>query len=226
MKSIDEIFLKLPKLFFICMVILVLIHIGFIILNYGFGHDYVFGLNALFHLDLEQNFPTWFSTLILFTSSLLLYIIHGIVREIKPNKFWLFLSIIFLYLSVDEMVSLHERLVLPLRHNLNLPSIFYFGWIIAGLIFVCLIGILSIPFLRKLPKKTSIHFVSAGAIYVFGAIGMEMIGGHVASLQLKNTVLYVTITTIEETLEMLGIIFFNYALVRYLQFIVKNKETY
>lgn len=226
MKSIDEIFLKLPKLYFICMVILVLIHIGLAILNYGFGHHHVFGLNSLFHLDREQNFPTWFSTLILFTSSLLLFIIHGIISEIKPNKFWLFLSIIFLYLSADEMVSLHERLIVPLRHTLNLTGIFYYGWIVVGLIFVCFVGILSIPFLRKLPKKASTHFVLAGAIYVLGAIGMEMVGGYLESLQLQYTVLYVTIITIEETLEMSGIIFFNYALVRYLQFIVKNKETY
>ena len=133
------------------------------------------------------------------------------------------------------MIRLHERMIPPLRNEFHLEGYFYFGWVIVGIAIAVLVGLLSIPFLRRLPKKVAIYFLIAGAIYVFGVIGMEMFSakqGFIAAETSTNRgylargLLYGVYATIEETLEMSGILFFNYTLVRYLQFIIKNKEEF
>ena len=104
-KTIEEILSNIPNIFFTIMVFLVLTHIGFLILLFGFDHDYVYGLSDLFNLDSENNFPSWFSTIILFNCSLLLYIIYKVTEETSPDRFWIILSIIFVYLSIDVSCS-------------------------------------------------------------------------------------------------------------------------
>ena len=237
MKNVEESLENIPKIFSISMVIIILVHIVFLVLKYVFGFEdgLVYRLSFHFHLDGEQNIPAWFSTLILLNCSLLLYIIYRISKDVKPDKFWLLLSVIFLCLSMDEMNSLHERLIGPLREALNLSGYFYFAWIVVGMAFVLVVGLISIPFLKTLPPKAALHFIVAGFIYILGAIGMEMIGGQEAYLvalsdqggNMQNRgPLYSFIITVEETLEMSGIVFFNYVLIRYIKFQGSSENIY
>ena len=233
-KSIDEVFITIPKIFFVTLIFLFIAHLSATILYYGYGYDQILGLRPLVNLDGEMNIPAWFSTLILFHSSLLLYIIHNISDKDQYKRFLFILSIVFTYLSLDEFVGLHERLVSPINSIFNFDGYFLFSWIFVGLAFVLAVGLYSLPFLFKLPRLTAIHFIAAGSIYVIGAVGFEMLGGKEFDLGLKAGgtdydqlgIKYATFMTIEETMEMSGIVLFNYALVRYLAFIVKNKEAY
>jgi hypothetical protein len=68
-----------------------------------------------------------------------------------------------------------------------------------------------------LPAQTRRAFVLAGAIYIGGALGMEMIDGLYASLYGEKNLTYAFLTTIEETLEMLGIVVFLHTLLTYLK---------
>lgn len=216
---------KLPRILIIIMICLIAAHLCMVTLKFGFGHPSVYGLSSLFNLDGEFNFPAWFSAIMLFIASVLLYVIYKISLDIKPDYFWLFLSIIFLYLSFDEMAGFHERFVYTLRNNFNLSGFFYFSWVIVGIPFALLVGLLSVPFLRRLPPLAAKHFITAGFVYVLGAAGMEMIGASVFVTH-QNKLLYVCITTIEETLEMCGVILFIYSLVRHLTYLLNRRETY
>ena len=57
----------------------------------------------------------------------------------------------------------------------------------------------------------------SGVIYVGGAVGVEMIGGYHSQMYGENNFAYGMITTIEESLEMMGILVFIYSLLFYLQ---------
>lgn len=232
---IEDILNNIQKILIISVVGFIFLHICFFILRYGFDHDYVYGLSSLFDLSTERNFPTWFATLNLFNSCLLLFIIYKITNVKNPDKFWAFLSFIFLYLSADEMIGLHESVSIPIRNWGGFTDYLFYSWIIAGGLFVLFIFLLSIPFLKRLPPKAALYFFIAGAIFVLGAIGMEMPGANVAYYYAQldqgvglheTSILYDIITTIEETLELCGIMFFNYALIRYVKYIVNDKETY
>jgi hypothetical protein len=52
----------------------------------------------------------------------------------------------------------------------------------------------------------------SGALFVSGAVGMEMVGGGLAERGQQLTLLYDLITSIEEVLEMVGIAVFLFAI--------------
>jgi len=60
-------------------------------------------------------------------------------------------------------------------------------------------------------------FVAAGFAYVGGAIGLEVISAPLVEAQGRYNLMYLLLTTVEESLELGGIIFFIYALLSYIQ---------
>ncbi len=172
----------------------------------------------LFNLDHETNIPSLYSAASLLFCSILLASISKAKKLAGNNNYgsWLGLSIVFFYLSFDEFISIHERLILPLRNAYNTRGLFYYPWVIVGAIFVFIFLLVFGRFIITLPKKTRRLFLIAGTIYVAGAIGTEMVGGYYADYYTVDDMIYVLITTLEEVLEMLGIIVFIYALLSYI----------
>ncbi|HRC44905.1 MAG TPA: hypothetical protein PLT27_12705, partial [Nitrospira sp.] len=72
-----------------------------------------------------------------------------------------------------------------------------------------------VPFLLSLPRHVMYRFVSAGAVYVAGCVGLEMLGG-MRFEQFGKDPLYIAFATLEELMEMTGIVLFIRALILYL----------
>ena len=178
--------------------------------------------HKLFYMELEGNVPAYFSSIILLLSSCLLFIIATKMKAVGNvfNNHWKFLSFIFFYMSIDESSTIHEKFIKPLRDMFDLSGIFYFSWVIVGIVIVIIIGIIYFRFLFKLPNKTRNQFIIAASLYVGGAIGLELLGGYYSELYGEHTIYYSLIITIEESLEMFGIVVFINAL---LNFIYLNK---
>ncbi|WP_315789210.1 hypothetical protein [Fischerella sp. JS2] len=175
-------------------------------------------LKWLFNVDQETNIPSLYSAASLLFCSILLATISKVKKIARNSDYrsWAGLSIIFVYLSLDEFISIHEILILPLRNALNTRGFLYFSWVIVGAIFVLLFLLRFWRFIFTLPKKTRHLFLIAGAIYVAGAIGIEMVGGYYANYYTETNMIYALITTVEEVLEMIGIVVFIYALLSYI----------
>lgn len=202
-------------------VLLVLASIGGQLSKYLLGHGNLYGLVKLFYVDAESNFPTLFSIFLLFGAALLLALIAILKeREGAPDlSKWRILAGGFLLMSVDEAVSLHERLVRPMRALLGDDAqlgIFYYAWVIPGIALVCVLALSFLGFLRRLPRETRLTFMIAGALYIGGAIGVELIGGRYEELHGDQSLTYSMIATVEESLEMAGIILFIRGLLNYL----------
>lgn len=185
------------------------------------GHCGLLGLTTLFNLDYENNFPSFFSMLLLLFASLLLAIIC-IVEQQRNNRYikhWVILAFGFLYIALDEIISLHEGLIVPIRQlfGKNLPNLFHWAWVIPGILVVIFVGLYFCKFLLHLPKRTAKFFVLAGIIYIAGAIGMELINGYYAALHVYFNYTYIILTIIEESLEMAGVVVFIYALLDYIK---------
>lgn len=163
-----------------------------------------------FDLNGEGNIPAWFSAMLLFLTGLTLLCI-GRQDGTSWRGHWMALGTIFILLSLDENASLHERTIKPLRDQLQTSGIFYFAWLIPALIFVAGVLIFCLPFLLKLPRKTAILFVVAGAIYLSGAVGMEMISGVWVEKHDETNLTSAILSAVEETLELAGTILFLYA---------------
>lgn len=180
-----------------------------------------------FDLDGEgRNFPTWFQSSIMLFCSFLLAVISFIRREVKGIHYrvWQFMALVFFYLSLDETVCIHEQATLPLRHLLHAEGILYFSWVIPAAVAVLMFFAFTINLLRDLPARVRWQFIAAGAIYISGAIVMEMIGAkyyelHIAREGGIGEVIdwtYAILTTIEESLESTGLILFAFSLLSHL----------
>lgn len=174
---------------------------------------------ARFNLDEEANIPTYFSTVMLLFISFLLGGIAFLKKvEEDPYKiYWIVLSIIFLTMSFDEAAALHEMIIKPLRILLNSGGFFYYTWIIPATIFFAIISILFFKFWWNLRSDIKMLFAISAIFYISGAIVFEGIGGFYRELNGKLNFTYNMITTIEETLELIGCLLFIYTLLRYLK---------
>jgi hypothetical protein len=170
-------------------------------------------------LDSEGNIPTFYSSLALLFSSLLLGVIaHAKSLDSSPYKqHWKLLSFIFLYLSLDEAGQLHEKLVPPLRSLLNATGFLYYTWVVPFAFLVVIFLLSYSKFLFHLPVSTKKLFVAATALYLSGTLGLELVGGYVASTMGMNHLFFTIAMTIEELLEMLGIVVFIHALISYIK---------
>jgi hypothetical protein len=175
-------------------------------------------ISIYFNFDEEANLPSLYSSLALGFCAYLLSLVATIKKKVKGKyaRQWKALAFIFLYLAVDEMCSIHELLIPILRGAMHTSGLLYFPWVIPAFFLVIIFLIVFRKFILALPNKTKIQFILAGIVYVFGALGMELIGGYIADNYGYNTV-YGIASTIEELLEMFGVVIFINALLNYLQ---------
>lgn len=175
-------------------------------------------VGQLFFLDRESNLPTLFNYLLLIgiAALLALHATRAFNEGSRWRRHWAGLSVIFLVLAYDEASSLHERLVPIIRQIVEAKGFLFFGWIIPGAIVALVIGLVYLRFVLAMPRTVALLTILGGALYVTGTLGVEAISGAYASRHGTDTVGYLLITTVEESLDMLGLITFGYGLLRLL----------
>jgi hypothetical protein len=209
---------KVTRFFGTIVVLLTLAHLAAQFSIYVLGYDNIFGLIHLFSLNAEENIPALYSTFsLLFCSILLAVIAYGKKKQAgRYALHWAGLAAIFLFLSMDESLSFHESSTVPLRKSLNTSGILFYAWIIPYALALLFVLFVYLRFILDLPPKTRNQFILAGAIFVTGAMLFEIPGGIYDEEFGRHTPVYALISTVEELLEMGGILIFIYALTSYL----------
>lgn len=202
-----------------CTILLILAGLAGQVSAWFLGHDNLLGFVPKFDVDRENNVPTWFSTICLFLCALALSVIALLEwrRRMPLARYWFALSGIFALLSLDEAASFHEMLIQPVQSLLHTGGVFLSAWVVPGGLFVIGFVLLFSDFLRRLPPETRRDFLIAGAVYVSGALGMEMIGGNYLSIHQRRDFAFSIMTIVEESLEMFGAILFLRGLLRHLE---------
>jgi hypothetical protein len=205
----------------------------------------------LFDVGEERSIPTWFESVQFLLCSLLLAVVTVAKRQ-RNDRYslhWGALSIILLLLSLDEVASIHEAMGQLSERLLNSITGFtptgaiQFFWVVPGAIFVLIVLLAYLRFLAHLPRTTRRYFLFAGALFVLGALGIEMLtaqvvsssdaiaswiasasGGTVGrgSASAIPTILKGLQTSVEEMFEMLGLAAFVYALLAYISSYVED----
>lgn len=192
------------------------------------GHNYVYGLIELFYIDDEGNIPTFFSASLLLFSSLLLGIIATFkIKSGAPYKYhWALLGFVLLYLAIDEASYIHELFYRPMGDLLGneIQESMLAIWVIPGIVFVAVLGMTFVKFWLHLDPRTKKFFLLSAVIYFGGAIGVESLGSVYlevfseavfAEMPVENLI-YCLMATIEETMEMGGVIMLIYSLLDYM----------
>ena len=200
---------------------LVVAHIAAMWAKHVLGYPTVYGLVPLFDLGAEQNVPTFFSACLHLFSSMLLATIAVMKRRERDRytRQWVTLSAAFLYMAFDEAASLHEMMGRPMQELLrdHATGVLYYAWVVPGIIITVLFAAWFLKFFLHLPRNTRpLVFISA-ALFIGGAIGVELFEGRHVALHGAENLTYGMYVLVEETLEMAGIALFIYALLRYVE---------
>ena len=183
-----------------------------------------------FNLDNEANIPTLYAGLMILFSSILLMILSS-VSKLKKDKFYFnCLSFVFIYLSLDELISFHEKLRMPfinnfIKENWDIQSNFLIPiWVIPYAFITLFVVIFFLKLIVNLPKNIRNLIYFSGFIYIAGELFLEIVSISVVKNFVQHSLkefLYNVFISIEETLAMLGIVLFNFSLLKLLQMKVK-----
>lgn len=190
-----------------------------LILKFSSDNFFIKGMASLFDFNKEANIPTLYSTVSLLVCTFLLLYIYWMANRGNNKRhrpYWLFFSLIFVFLAIDEISSIHEVLTVIIRNSYSVSGFLYYAWVIPYVMGIVLLGFIIIPFLSALPKNIRSLFITAGMVFLSGAVGMEMVGGMQDELYGKLNLEYMVYYTLEEFLEMLGVAIFIYALLTHI----------
>jgi hypothetical protein len=197
---------------------------GTLFARYSFGHDYLFGFVPLFDLDQEQNVPTYFATAQLLICAGLAFVIGFAERRCggRDYRYWIGLGFMCLFMSLDEMVGIHERIVNPIIRPFSGASgprePFYISWVIPYSALVAVLGLVYLPFVRRVPARIRRLAIVSAILYVTGALLAVLIAGYCFESRSNwgKDLTYGLNALFAETLEMVGILILFYALMTYI----------
>lgn len=91
-------------------------------------------LNNLLNVDKEGNIPSVYSSLTLLGCALLLTVITYVNKldNLRYQRHWRVLSMIFFYLAFDKLFQFHEEFILPLRALFKASGFLFFTWVLLG----------------------------------------------------------------------------------------------
>lgn len=172
-------------------------------------------LRAGFNPSAEQTVNSWLTSMLLLGCALLLLAISTAMRE-RAWGHWRMLGWLFIFLSVDEMISIHERVGDLVSDRIETSGYFLWAWVIPYGILALVIAVSYVPFLWRLPPETRWRVILAGAIYVGGALGVEMIEAQIVTGSGSGTREVAMLAVVEEGLELAGAALFFTVLLRHI----------
>lgn len=175
------------------------------------------GLMPLVDVDTEGNLPTLFSVMTLFAAGALAALVAARERRAQGRfwKYWVGIAVIFGGLAVDEGCRIHE-MIMPLGKLIANSGVFFFAWVIPAGIAIAVLTLVYFRMVFSWPAWFRNLGILSAALFISGALGMEMIGGQIAEKSGLNLHFQI-VSAIEEFLEMTGVAVWICALLRYLQ---------
>lgn len=185
---------------------LIIIHLAILGIYFYINNPKEFDFIRMFDLDMERNIPTLFSSILLLISAFLFYLLSKTAID-KKHRYWFGLSMVFVFLAFDESAKIHEKLGDFTEKFIDASGYFYYPWFIGYGILVLLLGIVYIRFFWNMERNVFLSFMLAAILFLTGAIGFDILGAKEASMHGEDTILYCFYYTIEESLEMFGVIY-------------------
>jgi len=171
-------------------------------------------LIRLFELDGEANLPTWFeSMLFLIAAGLSLLVSGGTPRKAFA---WRLMAFALVVMSCDEVSSIHETVGIWLSHLMAAKRLYVYAWLIPGGLVTAGLVWLTIQAMRPLDPAVRRGVALGGLIFLFGAFGLEIVEA-IVDASVYGTWIFGLISSIEETLELVGLLVFIHALMGHLR---------
>lgn len=199
---------------------------------------------TLFDMDLEANLPTFYNCFLFFVCGGL-FLFQARLPGQTQRYGWLVMTGAMLFLGVDEGSQIHEKFMLVTLRLMNHGQQaggdmgwLYYAWVIPYGAAAALLVMVLTRWLISLAPELRWWLMVGGAVYLTGAVFMEMYSGKLAlgvdpsgltAEQLEYipceiypvncchqylSLPYIAAYTLEETMEMTGLIITAYALMK------------
>ena len=180
------------------------------VVAHGFGYPVALGFVPLFHIDFEDNVPT-FAAFMLLIACALVCAWSSALETSRPRhmRAWALIAVLFLGLAADEAFGFHEQLDAALHVWFSEVDLPLFAWILPYGFTVGLIGLFLLRWFLELERPLQVRLFAAGALFLSGAIGLELVsGGYYQSLpadrETFRTLTVDLLSTAEEACEFAG----------------------
>ena len=201
------------------LIIGVLTYLNVLVLIFWFEYDDPFPtFTKYFDVGQERNIPTMYSVIALTVAATLLATNarHSWEKCDGQHRYWAGLGLIFLFLAFDEGTKIHEKTSIVIEQWITPQGYLYWLWVIPYGFAVLVLAAVYLRFLVRLSRTTRYYFILAALLFLGGAIGVDMLQGREAYLNIggEKTILYCVLYSLEEFLEMIGVAVFIYALLK------------
>lgn len=200
--------------------ILFLLHGLVMIVAHGLGYPIARGLVPLFHVDFEENVPTFMAFLLLVSCALAAAGLSALeTRRARHRRAWGLIAFLLLLVAADEVFGIHEQVGEFLIDSLHISGLPLFAWVVPYSVAVILLAAFFMAWFLELDSKLRLSLFCAGLLFLSGAVGLELVASsHYEGLP-PNRDVYRTLTgdllaTLEEALEFSGAAVFLHAMVR------------
>jgi hypothetical protein len=164
-------------------------------------------------VEAERSFYTWFSASLLFLTGFLAFRRADFIGRSGTHYWhWIFVSIIFVYLSADEALTGHEKLAKYGAMIVEPEGFFRYAWVVPAFGLVAVVVVSLIGMVRALPLREQLWTYASGAVFLGGAAGMEMISGKISDTWGEHTLAYQAVNSVEEAMEVIGVFMFIHVL--------------
>jgi hypothetical protein len=185
-----------------------LVVVGRLVERYAAGSPILEVLIPAVDLNGEANIPAWYSTLLWIIAAHYSFQL-GILDSAGRKKQFILLSVLFLFLSLDEAASLHEKTekIFIILNGSELSGLLSFEWVLFGIAFLIVSGLVFLPLLLSLGWLELTIISIAALTFLTGALGLEMV--QAAALDGTLSVpgwISRRLSLAEEFLEMLGVV--------------------
>lgn len=115
----------IARVLLLILTVLLCLHLAGVVLEGGLLYDSRLTRLVVryFNFNGEENVPAFFSSLLLTFAAVMLYVIYHLHESWKrssDNKYWLLLSLVFIFMAIDESVQLHEHIAEFVRPSLKM----------------------------------------------------------------------------------------------------------
>ena len=194
--------------------VLTAVHITVLVIYYWVDDEEKFDFIRLVDMDYEGNLPTLFSVLLFFLAAGLFWLLGRWQKflsartSIHPgDQFgWFGLSAIFVFLGADEGAKLHEQVGDFMERYIEAEGFLYFPWIVPYVAVFTVLVVIYLPFFFRLSRTTRKSLSLSAFLFLLGAVIFDSLGGWEAYRNGTTTKLYSMLYTVEEVLEMTGLI--------------------
>jgi hypothetical protein len=172
------------------------------------GNAEVFGFVEFADLAQELSLGTWIASLLLLATGALAGI-SGVADDREGGRWrrnWYALGALLAFMSLDEVAVVHERVADLTRRALDTSGAFHFAWTIPAAVIVVVFAVAQARFVRGLPAPTRRRLLLAGAVFVGGAMGLELVESAVyTSAGNVMTATFDVLSAVEEVLELTAV---------------------